>query len=248
MQQLTKTVQEIGNGAHIYLPKELVGKKVVVTLALKSKEEIEQEVLGVLKPYLKHVQGIYLYGSYARNEQTADSDIDILVITDGLQIKHPGYDIISVTLSQLEKTLETAAVLILPILKEAQPILNEELIEPYKKKKLTKKNTKWYIETTESALKINEGWIKEKDPKSVGAIVYSLVMRLKGLCLIESLIHNKQYSSKLLRISHMIYQVYAEHRDEKKVTAKVTYDEIKTLYDRVEKYFLKTKKQWEKLS
>jgi len=65
----------------------MVGQKVIISLVEKTIEEIEDEILYILKPYLKHIQGIYLYGSYARNEQTPESDIDILVITDGIKIK-----------------------------------------------------------------------------------------------------------------------------------------------------------------
>lgn len=260
MKQITKTVQQIGNGAHIYLPKEMVGQKVVVTLVKKTLAEIEQEILMILRPYLRHSMGIYVYGSYAREEQTPESDIDILVITDGkvkIHKKIHDYEIIAISLEQLEKTIEYTAVLILPILKEAKAIVNSSLLEKYKKEKLTKKNARWYIETTESALAINKEWISEKDMKSMPAIVYSLIMRLKGLYVIESLILNKDYSNKEIidyltkegiTKANQIYRMYSEHRDEKRISdTSLNYDDISKLYDIVVNYFHRVRLVWEKL-
>ena len=259
MKQLTKLVQQIGNGGHIYLPKEMVGKRIVINLVEKTMEEIEYEILNILKPHLKHIKGIYLYGSYARNEQTPESDIDVLVITDDkVKIKKRinEYEITSLSLDQLEKTLDHTAVLILPILKEAIPILNQDLIEKYRKTNLTKKNTKWYIETTESSLKLASYSIKEKD---MPTIVYPLIMRLKGLHMIKSLINNKAYSNKevmgylvkkgiSINKVKQLYRMYSEHRDNKLVSRnKINNEDILILYKIVTKYFQEVKSLWEKL-
>ena len=48
MKQITKTVQQIGNGGHIYLPKELIGNRVIISLAEKSIEEIEERIFAGL--------------------------------------------------------------------------------------------------------------------------------------------------------------------------------------------------------
>ena len=125
MRQITKVVQEIGNGGHIYLPREMIGQKVVVTLIQKNIAEIEWEILERARSYLKHIKGIYLYGSYARNEQTPESDIDVLIVTDGrVKIKSEDYQIMAVSEEQIRKMLDYNAVLLLPILKEARAILN----------------------------------------------------------------------------------------------------------------------------
>ena len=76
-----KIVQKFGNGGHIVLPKEYVGKRIRFTAEPKTFEDVKSEVLEFLKPYLGSILGIYLYGSYARGEQTIDSDVDILAIT-----------------------------------------------------------------------------------------------------------------------------------------------------------------------
>ena len=49
MKQITKTVQKIGNGAHIYLPTKMVGQKVLVTLEKKTIEEIREEILMIMQ-------------------------------------------------------------------------------------------------------------------------------------------------------------------------------------------------------
>ena len=255
-------VQEIGNGGHIYLPKGMVGKKIIVHLIEKSIDDIEEEILQMLKPYLKHIKGIYLHGSYARKEQTADSDIDILVVTDGkVKIKKRinEYEIVSISLEQIEKTINYTAVLILPMLREAKPILNQDLIEKYKKEKLTKKNTKWYIETTESSLKLAKDWISDKEIKSMPNIVYPLILRLRGLYLIEALIKNRGYSNKEV-VNYMVknripknkaeqfYRMYREHRDNKTISENsLDYGDIPKLYEIVYKHFQKVKSLWEKL-
>lgn len=255
-------VQQIGNGAHVYLPKEMVGQKVLVTLVEKTVEDIEEETINILKPYLNHIKGIYLYGSYARNEQTPDSDIDILVITDSkikIKKKINEYEIISATSEQIEKTINNNAVLILPILKEAKPILNQQLIEKYKKEKLTKKNIRWYIETTKSSLLLAKDWIADKDINSIPNIVYPLILRLRGLYLIELLIHNRDYSNKNIinylvkkgiptNKAEQLYKMYREHRDNKTISKNsINYEDIEKLYNTIYKYYLKVKSLWEKL-
>lgn len=259
MEQIIKMVQQIGNGGHIYLPKEIVGKKVVITLIEKTIEDIEEEIIKMLKPYLKHTKGIYLYGSYARNEQTPDSDIDVLVITDGkIKIKKRinEYEITSISSERLEKAIEYTAPLILPLLKEAVPILNQSLIEKYKQEKLTKKNTKWYIETTESSLELAKYLVEEKD---IEGVVYPLIMRLRGLRMIASLIENKQYSEREV-ISYLIKKgipldkirqlnkMYREIRDKKTISDNsLNYEDASKLYKAAYEYFQEVKLLWEKL-
>ena len=259
--QITRTVQQIGNGAHVYLPKEMTGKKVVVSLARKSMEEIETEILMILKKHLRHISGVYLYGSYARGEETPESDIDVLVISDvDIKKRVGGYDIISASQEQVEKTIENNAVLLLPILKEAKPILNEAWLDRPSKQRLTKRNTQWYIETTESSLKLAEDWIRERDTKVIDSIVYPLIMRLRGLILIGSLLHDKKYSHKQV-LEHLIkgdispdkanqlYRMYKEHRDTRPVSKNsLDYDDISMLYRVVYRHFCRIRSLWEKLT
>lgn len=54
----------------------------------------KQEVFQILEPYKENIKGVYLFGSYARGEQTKESDIDILVeIKKEFKFKEPkGYN------------------------------------------------------------------------------------------------------------------------------------------------------------
>jgi uncharacterized protein len=50
---------------------------------------------GLEALYGPRLQGVYLYGSYARGEQTDESDVDVLVVLDriegyGAEVRHTG--------------------------------------------------------------------------------------------------------------------------------------------------------------
>lgn len=262
MEQITKIVQESGNSGHVYLPKEMVGRKVIVTLAEKSTAEIEDEILGLMRPHIKHILGIYIYGSYARGEETQESDIDILAITDGevnIQKRVGEYEITSMTVEQLKKTLDYNALLILPAIKEAMPILNHKLIDDFRGQGLTKKNTKWYIESTKSSLVLAEDWIKDRDMVSMPNIVYPLVMRLRGMHMLLSLAGRSSYSNKIVDESlrkagmnidkvRQLNRMYREKRDDKSISHNsLTYEDIVRLYNCAESHYKKARLVWEKL-
>lgn len=225
----TKTVQRFGNGGHVVLPKEYVGKRIRFIVKPKSFEDIKSEVLGILKPYLENILGVYLYGSYARNEQAIDSDVDILVITDTkLKIidKVDAYSVVSITLTELESTLKNNAVLLLPIVKEARTVINPGLLEKYKEYRFTNNNTKWFIESSTHILELNKKGLDLNF--EIGSIVYSLMLRLRGLVMIKLMLNNKLYSKaslfSYLKSSEFsqnkieeFYRIYSKERDNVKV-------------------------------
>lgn len=225
----SKIVQKFGNSGHVIVSKEYVGKRIKFELRPKTFEDIKSEVLEILKPYFEDVIGIYLYGSYARNEQNIDSDVDTLVITNTkLKIidNTDGYTIISATLKELENILSTNAVLILPIVKEAKTIINPELLEKYKGYKFTKKNTKPFLESTAKILELNKKGIQLDF--DIGSLVYSLMLRIRGLLMIKIIMNNKLYSKFLLfrylenngftinKIEEL-YRIYSNERNDIKV-------------------------------
>ncbi|MBI2558687.1 DUF2080 family transposase-associated protein [Candidatus Woesearchaeota archaeon] len=194
-----KLVRKFGNSGHVIVPKEYIGKRIKFIAEPKTFEDIKSEILVILKSCLENIIGIYLYGSYARNEQTIESDIDILVITDTkLKIMEKIYDysIVSITINELEKTLDTNAVLIFPIIKEAKIIINPELLEKYKQYKFTKKNTEVFIEGTGKILDLNKKGL-ELDFE-LGSLVYSLMLRIRGLLMINLILSGKFYSKSVL--------------------------------------------------
>ena len=225
----SKTVQRFGNSGHVVLPKEYVGKRIRFILEPKSFEDIKFEVLGILKPYLENILGVYLYGSYARNEQTINSDVDILAVT-GTKLKVidkiNSYSIVSATVMELESTLKNNAVLLLPIVKEARTIINPGLLEKYKEYKFTNNNTKWFIETSMHVLELNKKGLDLNF--EIGSIVYSLMLRIRGLLMIKLMLNNQLYSKALL-FSYLksnelpqnkieeLYKIYNKEKDNIKI-------------------------------
>ena len=217
--------KKFGNSCHILLPKEYLGRKIKFLVETKTFQDIKSEIIEILKPNLEDIQGIYLYGSYARNDHSQDSDIDILVITSNkLKIKAEvnNYSIVSITQEVLEKTLKEAPILILPILKEAIPILNKQLIKNYKSLQLTNQSTKKFIEESKKNLEIvKEGLTQEFE---IGSLVYSLILRIRGLLIISLSKKEKQYSKSELfnylkdkgLIQEKIKEFYIIHSKEKK--------------------------------
>ena len=196
---LAKIVQRFGNSGHIVLPKEYVGKRIRFIAEPKTLNDIKSEILEILQPYLENILGVYLYGSYTRNEQTVDSDVDILVITNTkLKIidKIDDFSIVSATLKELEDALRNNAVLILPIIKEAKTIINPLLLEGYKRYNFTKRNTSSFIEESTKILELNRKGI-ELDFEA-GSIVYSLMLRIRGLLMIKLTLSNRLYSKAFL--------------------------------------------------
>ena len=217
--------KKFGNSCHILLPKEYLGKKIKFLVETKTFQDIKSELIELLNPYLEEIQGIYLYGSYARNEQSHDSDIDILVVTNNkLKIKAEvnNYSIISITQDELEKTLERNPILILPIIQESKAILNATLIEQYKKYKLTKQNTQKFREESKKTLEIVKDGLNQDF--EIGSLVYSLILRIRGLLIISLSKKEKQYSkSELFKYlknkgltQEKIEEFYSIHSKEKK--------------------------------
>ena len=240
---ITKIVQKFGNSGHVVLPKEYVGKRIRFIAEPKSFEDIKSGVLEILKQHLENILGVYLYGSYARNEQTVNSDTDILVITNtNLKIidKIDGYSIVPATLKQIEGTLNTNAVLILPIIKEAKTIINPDLLEKYKDYKFTKINTKQFIKSSKVILELNKKGIDLGF--EIGSLVYSLILRIRGLLIIKLMLNNKQYSKSLLfdylenkgllqnKIEEL-YKIYSKERNNIKIKENnvIKKDDIKKL-------------------
>jgi len=191
--ELVREVSKWGNSAGVLLPREWMGKQVQIVLVDRS-EEIRKEVLDILGNYLSDVLGIYLVGSYARNEQNKDSDIDILVISEqnNKEIESGKYSISIVPLLSIKKALMKRPLSILPRLREAKVLLNSKLLDELKGTKIEKKYLKEYISETKSMLEINKYLLStEKDLVISNEIIYSLVLRLRGLYLAKSLIEGK---------------------------------------------------------
>ena len=257
IQELIKPIIKVGNSAGVILPKNWINGEARIEL-IEKPLNIKKDILEILDPYLQNIEGIYLIGSYARGEQTKESDVDVLVITNKIskKIKKGKYELILIPKENVELALEKNILPILPMLKEAKPILNNSLIEKYKKTQLTKKNLKSHIELTKSALGINQGFIKldeEMKSNSGDGVAYSLILRLRGTYIIDCLIKNKIPTKKELlnlikKISGSLkaYEGYLRVKNNEKKKNELPIEESKKLYDYIFKK-IKEQEKWVKI-
>ena len=194
--KILKKVIEIGNGAAIYVPKEYLGRNLIITIP-EGIEEIKARVLIKLIPFMPNIIGVYLYGSYARNEESKDSDIDILVITKEKdefikKILLDDMDLRILTSNGIQKAVKNYPALIMPILNEAKPFINPELIESLKNQKIKYSKFKWNFDEIKRTIKIIEKLIEIDDKDISTSFIYSIIMRIRVCYLIESLLNNKK--------------------------------------------------------
>lgn len=242
-EQIVRMAKVFGNGAHVFVPKEWAGEQLV--LVRPKKKSLREKIISALDNYLDSVVGVYLYGSYARLEQEEGSDIDLFVITDKkIKIKAEGFEIICLEQKEIEKALKIDSLLIQSILSEAKPIINSKLLEELKLKypfKIT--YFKEFFRDCERLIKVNEEFLESEKGEylSSEAIIYSLVLRLRGIFIIKSILKEKKYSHKLFKLwikSKLpqidfisIYEAYRCSKNERKIKQKVRISDIKLLIE-----------------
>jgi len=221
-EQIVRLVSPIGNGAHVFVPKEWINEELI--LIKKPKQSVEEKILLSLSRYMRKIKGIYLYGSRARKEPSQNSDIDILVITsEKIEIKKQGFEIICLKEEDIEKAIKISPILIYSIIKEAIPLLNSELLQKLKKIKIKKEYLKEYLQEVERIININSKFLEEEKDYASEAVLYSILLRLRGILIIESFINKQTYSNLLFEswikknISELknkeIYLIYQKLRD-----------------------------------
>jgi len=244
---MIKRIKEWGNGAGARVPRKWLGMEVEIKpIASLSLEEIRKEVMNSISPYLADVEGVYLTGSYARGEQTNTSDVDILVISDKpVKIrKREPYDIYVISRDKIYKTIRYYPLQIMSMIREGKPIINGVFLEDLKKIKLKPTYFREYLKSTKSALDIInnllEGY-KDSD-KANSSLIYPIILRLRGLYLVESLLKNKKYKTSDIKMDieklgiekeriEKIYRIYQIKRDSNKgIRSDITIDEIKKIY------------------
>lgn len=252
MEQLIKKASAIGNGAHIFVPKEWVGQEVVIV-----KSPLKEELIKILSPYLEHIIGVYLYGSYARGEQTEESDIDVLVIADKkFKIREKGrFDIIVINKEIIDEAPKINPILWFSMLRDAKPIINEALLFEMQKKSIDIKLFQDFIKSTKESQKSNKELIElDKKTKDVSsAVIYSLILRLRGIFLINKLLNNQKFNNELFRKwlinktkidFNKVYKIYRAVRDDKKkIKIKITLEEEEKLYNLLESEIKKLEKK-----
>ena len=128
---------------------------------------------------------------------------DILSITTGRLLSPEGvkgiYNILIVSSKLLKQKLDEDLLPIGQMIKEAEPLLNSYYLSSIEVK-ITKKNVKWYIDTTEDKLRIIKESINRMKSRNKdyidNAVAYTLVLRIRTLYIIEKLMKNQNYSKK----------------------------------------------------
>nr|AQS34764.1 hypothetical protein [uncultured archaeon] len=241
--EVIKQAFKLGNSAGVLLPISWKGKKVAIKLIEKS---IPEEVLGILEEedLLKNTIGIFLAGSYARNEETELSDIDILIITDNInkQVKIGKYELVFISQERMNKLVRTSLFLA-SLVNEAKTILNNTLLNYYKNE-IKKINTKDSLDDIKLMTKTNEKLLKifeEDNQKVIDGTVYSLVLRLRELYLIECFKRNKNPSIKdfINLISEVSskesYNAYLRVKNDLKTKQIISTEEAVALLDETKK-------------
>lgn len=212
-EQIVKTVVKSGNGGAVWVPKNWLGEEVIVTLPEKPKLSLKEEILRILTPYFKDIIAVFIYGSYARHEQTADSDIDVLVIARkkfSIHVKKEKIELQVVQLDKLKNTIIKNPVYY-QIIREAEPIINSQLLEELKNIKIDFKKFKWFIETTKEHIKSNKELVEldKLDNKYLSSysVLYSTILRLRAVFIIKCIMRNKEFSNKSFKKWILNYKV-----------------------------------------
>ena len=252
--QIKKAIKA-GNSSAVILPRAWLNKEVRIELVEKTPEIVVQDVIEILKKHLPLISviGIYLVGSYARGEEDEDSDIDILVITDNYDkemISEGIYNILIVSYQLINQKLNQNLFPVGQMLKEAKPLLNSDYIKDLEIK-VTKKNIKWYLDTTKEKIDIIKKYIdyaKSKNKNLGDRIAYTLVLRIRTLEIIKKLIQNKDYSKKefiklIKKISNSTnaYERYLAVKNNLKEENKLKINEAERLQEYLKKDWVRVK-------
>jgi len=258
MEIISRKAIKSGNASAVVLPKSWLNKNVKVELVDKNKETILHDVLDIVKSHidLSEIIGIYLVGSHARGDNEYASDVDILIIsekTDRELIKKEDYEILIVSLNLLNYKLNENLLPIGTMLKEAQPLLNNNFLKGITIN-VTKNNIKLYMETTEDRLKIIKSSIdrienKKPNGKLSDAIAYSLILRLRTLYMIDCLRNKKAYNknefielTKRVSGSLTAYERYVYSKSNEDSRRVLLLSEGKKLYIYLKEYLQKIRK------
>ncbi len=251
--QIKKAIKA-GNSSAVILPRSWLGKEIRVEIVNKTPQKILSEVIEILNKHmaLEEVVGIYLVGSYAREDNDENSDIDILVLTNKINkelIIEGIYSILIVSIELLNKKLQNNLFPLGQMIKEAKPLINSTYLNSINPE-VTKKNVKWYIDTTYEKLEIVEEAINElkkrNKEKINDRVLYTLILRIRTLYLIEKLIKNSKYSkSNFIKLIKKIsqgnnaYSSYLNVKNNVNEQNLTSLDEAEKLYTYLSKYLEK---------
>ncbi len=241
--QIIRIAKIFGNGAHVFVPKGWAGEQIV--LVKPQKKDLRERIFSALNPYLESIIGIYLFGSYARGEQSENSDIDLFVIADKkIKIGEKDFEVTCLDQKEIEKAVKFEPILLYSILSEAKPIINSKLLDELRSTyKISLNDFNEFFEDCKRMIKVNKEFLEREETEFLlsEAVIYSVVLRIRGLFIIQSLLKGKKYSHKLFKSwiksrlpkidFNSIYTAYNESKNEKKIKQKIKIKDIKLLLE-----------------
>lgn len=217
---MIKEAKQFGNGAQVLVPKEWIGRKVVLSLERKTINDIKEDVLSKLND-LSKIVSIVLIGSYARMEQEDGSDIDVVIFsTQRFEIKLNNYHIIFINVNKLEEEVSVNPALFKSILDEGIVILNESFL---KNINIKKTYLGYYKKECLNAYFLNKGFIELDKKQGIisESVIYSAILRLRSLFILKSKYSFKEFKRWLIknRINEFdkLYELYKYVRDDKEI-------------------------------
>ncbi len=198
-EQIIRKVSLVGNGAHIFVPREWQGEEVI--LIRKPKKSLQERIIELVSPYLESIEGVFLFGSYARGEEREGSDIDLFVISNKkINIKAPNIEAVCIEKEKFDKAIKVEPLIIHSMLKEAKPIINSALLDELREKYKPKiRDFKEFFESSKRMIQISKDAIDidldEGEVTFNSAVAYSLILRLRGVFILKCLLSDKKYYS-----------------------------------------------------
>ena len=233
-EQLVKKVVKSGNGGAVWVPKTWLGEEVVVILHHKPKVSLQEQIMHVLEPHLQDILSVSIYGSYARNEATKESDIDVLVITKDKQfaVSSPNgkIEVLVLPFHKMQQAIEKYPTLYYQIVHEAKPIINSSILEELKRVHVNKKMFSSYLQETKEHIKSNKEFIEldklDGNYLTSFSVLYSLFLRLRAVFIMDCILAHDSFSNKRFKKwladkeinsqeFEMVYDAYRKVRDNK---------------------------------
>ncbi|MFH1248942.1 MAG: DUF2080 family transposase-associated protein [archaeon] len=258
MEAIIKDAIKVGNSAGILLPKSWEGGKVKAVL-IEEPLNIKWEVLRILEPYLKDIIAVFLYGSYAREEHDKKSDVDVLVVANRkIDIpKKSRFDITVITEDKTGKMRDNDPIFFYSLLREAKPIINASFLLSLKKEEPRASYFRNFIESTKRMIKMNKEFIEldklDGELLESTSVIYSIILRLRGVFIINLILEKKEYSNTLFKnwiknnaagIEYdKIYNIYRAIRDKKEPEEEGKIKDVEMLLHLLEKEISKLEKK-----
>ncbi len=263
-EKIIKHVRAFGTGAAVIVPKEWIGERVEISVKTIP---WKLELIELITPHLDKIKGVYLIGSYARKEEKADSDIDILIVAkEKIKLESKRFHISVLTSENLEKR-SFLKIFLYAALLEAKAILNESLLGELKQKaKPSYEEVKDYLYTTKLGINSIESLIKidrneeSKYFTSIG-VIYSIILRLRGLLILKNSLKGKatnfkEFKKKLIAegiskdVFEEFYRIYLKEKKNLIIgQEKVLLKDVEKIVDILKKWYEQRNKElklWKK--